>query len=383
MESLSGLEMTLSDVAALARVQRPVVSMWRSRSAGSALPFPGPVTTDRGRDVFSASEIATWLEATGRGNNPTAAADLSAYASPGTDRTGDRSRFEALTALLVLRVLNGRALAGLSSGELLDAADDADPNDRFLYKELEHAADALPELAAYADSLADAAYNPAAAFETLMAARFRSGLRDLADVALTAVALDLVAGAAVELARQLGTDMFADASRGGSDLLLGVADGTADPDRMTVLIANDDGGASRLARRRLRVRGIDATALPSAADGSLRVERPVVHLAQYPSAGWPGMGPEEILAAVGQTDLQMDDAQRAVVLAPARVLCGPLTGRNGGGGGAARLRADLLRGGRVRAIIRLPAGLLRSRPREQQALWILGPSFAEVEIADR
>jgi hypothetical protein len=37
----------------------------------------------------------------------------------------------------------------------------------------------------------------------------------------------------------------------------------------------------------------------------------------------------------------------------------------------------------VRAIVRLPQGLLRSKPREAQALWVLGPSFAEVPIAER
>ncbi|MDJ0355463.1 hypothetical protein [Paenarthrobacter sp. PH39-S1] len=52
------LEMSLSDVAALARVQRPVVSMWRTRSAASAHPFPLPARTVRGRDVFDAAEVA-------------------------------------------------------------------------------------------------------------------------------------------------------------------------------------------------------------------------------------------------------------------------------------------------------------------------------------
>jgi hypothetical protein len=74
----------------------------------------------------------------------------------------------------------------------------------------------------------------------------------------------------------------------------------------------------------------------------------------------------------------MDDQQRAVIIAPARVLCDvPLAA------GAAGLRSGLLRTGRVRAIVRLPQGLLRFKPREAQALWVLGPSFAEVPIAER
>ncbi|MGH3607175.1 MAG: hypothetical protein ACRDRD_03685 [Pseudonocardiaceae bacterium] len=37
------MQMALVDVARLAKVQRPVVSVWRSRSAASTAPFPGAV----------------------------------------------------------------------------------------------------------------------------------------------------------------------------------------------------------------------------------------------------------------------------------------------------------------------------------------------------
>ena len=90
------------------------------------------------------------------------------------------------------------------------------------------------------------------------------------------------------------------------------------------------------------------------------------------------MDATQILSAVEHLVLQMDDQQRAVIIAPARVLCDvPLAAA------AAGLRSGLLRTGRVRAIVRLPQGLLRSKPREAQALWVLGPSFAEVPIAER
>ncbi len=379
------LEMALSDVAALAGVQRPVVSMWRTRTAGSDLPFPRSIRTERGIEIFDAHRVAAWLEATGRGNNADAAADLAAYASPAAGGAGaDPSRFEALTSLLALRLLSGQALGAFGSGELLDLADEEDPDDAFLYRELERAEDLLPELADYADALADGAYNEAAAFETLLAGRFRSGIRGLADVALTSPAIDLIAGAAVELALQVDTEVFADPSLGGSDLLLGIAKHSPDPAGLSVITMNDDGGASRLARRRLRVHALEASILNPGQDSSMQLTGPAVLAAQYPSAGWPDMNAEEILAAIEGTHLQMDDQQRAVVLAPARVLCDALAGMaQTSGAGAARLRADLLRGGRVRAIIRLPQGLLRRRPREHQALWVLGPSFAEVEIGDR
>ena len=65
---------------------------------------------------------------------------------------------------------------------------------------------------------------PPAAFEQLLAARFRAGLREHSDTALTDSAVGLVAAAAVELAATLGgNSVFADSTRGGSDLLMGVA----------------------------------------------------------------------------------------------------------------------------------------------------------------
>ena len=131
-------------------------------------------------------------------------------------------------------------------------------------------------------------------------------------------------------------------------------------------------------RRRLRVHGVDSGQIRVDAKWRFAVHGPVVHVAQYPSPGEPGIGAAQILSAVEHLVLQMDDQQRAVIIAPARVLCDvPLTAAGAG------LRSGLLRTGRVRAIVRLPQGLLRSKPREAQALWVLGPSFAEVPIAER
>ncbi|MGH4015389.1 MAG: hypothetical protein ACRDSL_15980 [Pseudonocardiaceae bacterium] len=76
------LQMTLGDVARLAKVQRPVVSVWRTRSAASAAPFPEPFATVRGEERFDADAVVEWLELTGRGNNPTMREDCAAFASP-------------------------------------------------------------------------------------------------------------------------------------------------------------------------------------------------------------------------------------------------------------------------------------------------------------
>ncbi|WP_082049697.1 hypothetical protein [Arthrobacter sp. SPG23] len=382
MNEAEALRMTLSDVAALAQVQRPVVSMWRRRSAASARPFPEPVGLDGGRELFEADRIAAWLAATGRGNNPEAVNDVAAFARmPGSTAGGaSGNTFDALTALLTLKAVTGNSVGQLSPDELLDVAEECDPDDTFLYSELEAQSTSLASTANFADRLVDSAYNAAAAFEQLLAARFRAGLREHSDTALTESAVGLVAAAAVELAATFGGNLvFADSTRGGSDLLMGVAHAAGESAPVTFLTADDDGGgAGRLVRRRLRVHGVDGGQIRVDASGEFAVHGPVVHVAQYPSPGQPGMDAVQVLSAVEHLVLQMDDQQRAVVIAPARVLCDvPLAA------GAAGLRSGLLRTGRVRAIVRLPQGLLRSKPREAQALWVLGPSFAEVPIAER
>ena len=62
--------MTMQSIADLTRVQREVVSTWRTRSIGTSHPFP-PSLSDS-ELLFDAQQIADWLEATGRGNNPEA-----------------------------------------------------------------------------------------------------------------------------------------------------------------------------------------------------------------------------------------------------------------------------------------------------------------------
>lgn len=374
--------MTLSDVAALARVQRPVVSMWRKRSSGGQLPFPAAAAQVNGVEMFDAGDVTAWLQATGRGNNPEARNDVAAFArmaAPADAGTKDsRQMFDCLTALLALKVITGQELSRSTAGDLLDAADEADPDDLFLYAELDAVDSALPGLASFADRLADSAFSAPAAFEKLLSHRFRDGLREQSDTALTESALTLVATAAMELAATLaGGPPFVDSTPGGSDVMHRIVQLFGESRPLTVLAADHDGGASRLARRRLAVHGTDSEPVKIDAQGAFTVSGPAVHVAQYPAAGDPALGPIGILTAVENIVLQMDDRQRAVVVAPARLLCDAL------GGEAGMLRSDLLRSGRVRAVARLQAGLLRAKPREPQALWVLGPSFAEVPIAER
>jgi hypothetical protein len=55
-----------ADVARLAGVQRPVVSMWRRRYRSGSHPFPTSRGRLHGADRFDRSEILGWLRDTGR-----------------------------------------------------------------------------------------------------------------------------------------------------------------------------------------------------------------------------------------------------------------------------------------------------------------------------
>ncbi|MCO4237155.1 hypothetical protein NG702_06915 [Pseudarthrobacter sp. MDT3-28] len=374
--------MTLSDVASLAQVQRPVVSMWRKRSSGGPLPFPASTAQANGVELFDADHITAWLQATGRGNNPEARNDVAVFARlagpPGEMPRDSRQTFEGLTAILALKVIMGQAVGERTAAELLDAADEADPDDVFLYSELEALGSALSGLAGFADRLADSAFSAPAAFEKLLAHRFKEGLREQSDTALTEEALKLVGATAMELASTLDSRLlFVDSTPGGSDVMLSIVEQFGESRPMTLLAADHQGSASRLARRRLAVHGTDSSPVKVDAKGAFAVNGPAVHVAQYPAPGNPALDTTGILNSIENIVLQMDDSQRAVVIAPARVLCDALAGEAG------NLRSDLLRSGRVRAVVRLQPGLLRAKPREPQALWVLGPSFADVPIAER
>ena len=61
----TALRISMPDIALLAKVKRPVVSMWRTRCADSDRPFPPALESSRGQEIFDASEVAEWLADTG------------------------------------------------------------------------------------------------------------------------------------------------------------------------------------------------------------------------------------------------------------------------------------------------------------------------------
>jgi hypothetical protein len=377
------LLLTLPDVAALARVQRPVVSMWRTRSAGTGSPFPEPRLSAGTQEHFDANEVVAWLDATGRGKNPHPREELALFAAfddrPGAER---RTTLDGLAALLTLKAVTGEQLAHRTGVDLLDLADDADPHDRYLYREIAALGEDMTAVAERADRMSDAAWTPAAAFEHLLAQRSRLGLTDPSGLGLTQPAVDLVARLAVGLAGAEQPDAvhaatFVDPTR-GSDLLVAVRGALGDEDQPVAAIVLDDSPGSRPAHRRLVTHGWYVRDVAVDTDGQLTLPASSVVVAHLRAAGPREPSDDTDLATLDEIALAMADDARAVIIGTASALTDPLRAP-----ATVAIRSSLLRTGRVRAIVRLPAGFLPTKPRQQLALWVLGPAHPGIAIGER
>jgi hypothetical protein len=367
------LQLSLSAIALLAHVQRPVPSMWRARAADSDLPFPEPVARVGLEERFDVEQVVGWLEATGRGRNPEVRADAAAFASPAGLSLRDTTPHAGLTALLCLKAITDADLAGYSMPGILDLATTADPEDGFLLAEVAAVEGQLLPLAAYADAISEAAYGPAAALERLLDQRFRQAPAEIIGGTLTAPARSLCAVFAASIARGCGIDppTYVSAASGSGDLLVSLvsaAEGAAD-----VLLLDGTTAGHRLLRRRLRAQGMQAQ---SAAD--LHSIGPSVVIAHYPVEAPGTTWREQALDALDELALTLSHEQRAIVLAPASLLTDRLVDR-----GLQQLRTRVLRTGRVRAIVRLPLGLVPHRSREALALWVLTGEADDLRVEDR
>ncbi len=377
------LFISLSGIARLAHVQRPVVSMWRARAAASDLPFPAPIAHDQGSDVFDALEVAAWLEATNRGNNPDVVADAAAFARFDATSRGDDESFHALTALVALRAAADRSIGLLSAAELRDLADGVDPDDVSILSEVEALDEELAPMARFVDVLVDGAYDVSAAFESLLGERFREGRRALTRTALEPEATALVSELAVELARNNPDSdptrpVLVDPTGVCGDLLIAVLRSLEEGTDPVACTANTNAPGARLLRRRLMAHRLAHTPLTVSSTGEFTASSAAIHVAQFPTIESPVMSAVQILAAIENVALQLDDTQRAVIVAPASVLTdGRLPVE------ADALRSQLLRLGSLRAIVRLPRGLVTSSPRQALALWVFGPAHASVARAEK
>jgi predicted DNA-binding transcriptional regulator AlpA len=376
---LGYLYLSLADIAELAHVQRPVVTVWRRRYASGERPFPQPCSMNGGSPRFAAEEIVTWIADRGLGNNPAFGADVAVRAALDAPLGAPPDvALAGLTALLRIKAYAPDLLARLSTDEVLDLADELDPEDEAVYSEVEALGEHLAPFCRLADLVAGAAYTPGAAVEALLADRFRSGRQDLARSALSTSGLALVADVAGGLVGDSSPGAIVDGAvhdpyPGCGDLLVAVLGRGEMLDVPTAVVPTGEG--HRLARRRLGAHGweVRTHGRPDAPAS----ESPLV-VTQIPPVGTGRMDDTAVLTLVDEVLLALVPGQRALVLGPASALVDASSSAE-----AESARAAMLRSDRLRAAVLLPAGLVVERPRERLALWVLGDAHPDVPIRER
>ena len=370
-----------ADVARLAGVQRPVVSMWRRRYRSGSHPFPTSRGRLHGADRFDRSEILGWLRDTGRPVVSDDLADLPRLTAfdpealglssltplaPGESAT-ERAAVAVANALALATHAGVQLLSDLSTEDLFDAANEIDARRGHFTDDILTSAE-WPRIAAYAEGLADACYSYGAAMEWLLN---QPGAlpSEWATYRLDPRLADLVALMAASLADEVDSEnrVFAEIGRGGSDLAHSLWSGPeADTDAVFHL---DDTRTSSADLGHLRAAAHGRRVRPLRFDGLEPVlpSTPLVAVASLPSPDNPRLSELDVLLRVEAIETALPDDGRAVVVGPAAALCDVPRDRD-----AARVQDRLLRRGRLRVALRLPAALMPSRPREQLGLWVLG-----------
>jgi len=342
---MSGSTLTLTDIAALAGVQRPVVSMWRKRRTvhGRVCPFPGAVATVGGVERFDLDEVRDYLSSTHRGRNKEAGIDAPALAVP------ESSTLDDLVTLLTLRHLADDDLVG---EDLAAVARGLDVDDNFLVREVESIE--KPPLA-YIDELYAASFGASDAFDRLT--RTRAGRQDRREE-LTTRAVELLAPVVEALLRHLGEDAdLVDASAGASTAVAQLAAAAGHP-----LLIEGEGAAARAARRVATLRG--ARLDKRSGLRALRVDTVT------------GLDPVEALDRADLLVKELGPADIGLVIGPAAVLTDRIADKV-----READRDDQLRGGYVRAAVRLPRAMHRAAPRQAQALWLVTSESSDQPVA--
>lgn len=360
----AGLRVTLARVAELAQVQRPVVSMWRSRFATGADPFPAPVSRRGGTQLFDAVQVAEWLARTGHGNNSDVLADAAAAAAPVDLSFADPTHTDELDALIALQSARG-SLASMSPDELVAAARATDPDDRQLASEIARHIARGADWRQFVDRLVDAAYSATEALTVTHRRRSAAAGAEGSAGVLSPAATDLLAAAATALHHQDTVPTVTVLDRGlDSETALRIVHSAGGQDADIVV---PGGIHARGIRRRLTTTGIwfdDTVTMPRA-----------VRIARVPTR--PDDSIDTMLADAEAVALELAETDAALVFGPARALVDALP-RD-----ADRVRSDVLRSGRLRAVARLPRGLVPAATREPLGLWVLGAPTGAVPVDER
>lgn len=377
--------MSLGDVARLAGVQRPVVSVWRSRFQTGPHAFPPPASSNAGpaksgqqpdarRPLFDRAAVAEWLRETGHGNNVEAELDSPAFAIA---RAVDSQEGEdRLLALLALRAVTGEDIGGRSVDEILRLSDTCRhatvlfPDARSLFDD---GAETLA-LASLADELSDAAFSTARAADRVVEERVRvSRQPPLIDGAAQSWFASLIA----QLLLSRSTDasslvLHADGSVACA-LALAASEHIPEHESVTYRFAGDRAVRSyRLAATRdlwidsvVSDEGVEDEQHSRAASGT---GTSTVRIVDLP--------PSAALTDV-ESALECPPGDLVLLLGAASLLTAALANA-----GETARRAALLRTGRVRAIAALPEGIDPRAPRRRLAMWLVSTAQADQD-ADR
>jgi hypothetical protein len=376
----SAWPITSAEIAALARVKRPMVSNWARRHPD----FPAPISREGERLLFDGRAIVEWLllgddtgKSYGNAKPEQLRADLALYAlSAWCGALPADDLIDAITSLICLRQQYDRPVAGGDWDALLDRAADLDAEDSFLLRELRAVpAEHGPALASLADELTEAAFNPGEALEWVLDARRRLGAHILA-VDAPAPALARALARACGIAELESESVIAVPNSRAGDLLVALhAKAKA---QHTYIAAEPHPRLTRLTRRRMLTRGVLEFQLDVAEGAELSVEDwgdPDVLLSVLPYEAGERRDPLVALErAQACTDL-LADGCIAVVLGPADAFTGSLPAH----GEADGLRRSFLTEGLLKAAIGLPEGALPYRPGYRTAIWVL----ARTPLAER
>ncbi len=334
--------LSMGDIAVLALVQRPVVTMWRHRYATGPVPFPLPLQEDPLR--FDAEDILLWLNETGRGNNRDPAAHLPALELRERGMPGEAG-VAAASALLSLRHHYGDSLlAALEEpggpDRVRRTTEESELGGAVLI-DLPLGAE-LTAMARAAEAFLDHHFGVCDAHDWLSGNWFRQAWPTLAATSLSGELASLLASSVVALADTSATHNVLDASGNGHSWLPRLP-----PEWMGAVGVADNGALSRHTLRTSLLADRDAGPAGSREEWDVAVDLALSQTEQ------------EVLERLHPPE----GREKRLVLAPARHLCEPMP--------RGLLRDESLRAGVVRAIVKLPAGLRPSNPREQLALWLL------------
>ncbi|ABM10884.1 hypothetical protein H7I42_08270 [Mycolicibacterium vanbaalenii PYR-1] len=322
--------LTLQDVADLANVQRPVVSMWRNRPRvrGELVPFPEAVSRRDGIERFDPDAVVEYLKRTGRGNNTEVEYDAPAIAVP------DNADLEELVVLLAWRVLTGVELAGTNPAERARLAEEYDPDDRCVLTEIRTIRPTGAVLE-YVDELVEASFGLPDALARIEQGRL---YRERAVRELTGDAVRILGRVVTECAVFLGAE----------DMTL-----RADGSTVSMAVAAECGmGVTSKDRAVLR-----RAVITGAGTGRS-------HAGEISFVSAVGLDAAAVLDRADVLVLGLEPGRIGVLVGPASALTDTLAGE------LQQRRADVLRVGNVMAAVRLPRGLWREAHRQNLALWV-------------